>query len=167
MVDIAAGEPHRELTLRELMRGNILVLTVSRILWSMSSSIVWPFVSLYIIELGGNAPTIGKITALANVAGMLFFPLGGYLADKSGRAKLVGYSTLLFAGSLSVFAMAKSWQWIAAAMTIQSLVLFYMPALNAIMADSIPPGARGKILSLTISIPEAVRIFSPFIGGWC
>ena len=73
MVDIAAGEPHRELTLRELMRGNILVLTVSRILWSMSSSIVWPFVSLYIIELGGNAPTIGKITAMANVAGMLFF----------------------------------------------------------------------------------------------
>ena len=166
MVDNAAGEPQRELTLKELMRGNILVLTVSRIIWSMSSSIVWPFVSLYIIELGGDAPTIGKITALANIAGMLFFPLGGYLADKSGRAKLVGYSTLLFAGSLSLFAMAKSWQWIAAAMTIQSLVLFYMPALNAIMADSIPPGARGKILSLTISIPEAVRIFSPFVGGW-
>ncbi|MBT3284195.1 MFS transporter [Candidatus Bathyarchaeota archaeon] len=166
MVDIAAGEPSRELTLRELMKGNILVLTVSRIIWSMSSSIVWPYVSLYIIELGGNPPLIGKITALANIAGMLFFPLGGYLADKSGRAKLVGYSTLLFAGSLSIFAMAKSWQWIATAMVIQSLVLFYMPALNAIMADSIPPGARGKILSITISIPEAVRIFSPFIGGW-
>lgn len=166
MVDIAAGEPRRELTLRELMKGNILVLTVSRILWSMSSSIVWPYVSLYILELGGQARTIGKITALANVAGMLFFPLGGYLADKSGRAKLVGYSTLLFAGSLSIFAMATTWQWIASAMVIQSLVLFYMPALNAIMADSIPPGARGKILSITISIPEAVRIFSPFIGGW-
>ena len=166
MVDIAAGDPSRELPLRELMKGNILVLTVSRIIWSMSSSIVWPYVSLYIIELGGNPPLIGKITALANIAGMLFFPLGGYLADKSGRAKLVGYSTLLFAGSLSIFAMAKSWQWIATAMVIQSLVLFYMPALNAIMADSIPPGARGKILSITISIPEAVRIFSPFIGGW-
>ena len=166
MVDYAAGEPQRELTIRELMKGNILVLTVSRIIWSLSSSIVWPYVSLYIMELGGDPPIIGKITALANVAGMLFFPLGGYLADKSGRAKLVGYSTLLFAGSLSIYAMAKSWQWIATAMVIQSLVLFYMPALNAIMADSIPPGARGKILSITISIPEAVRIFSPFIGGW-
>jgi MFS family permease len=166
MVDIAAGEPRKELTLTELMKGNILVLTVSRILWSMSSSIVWPYVSFYIYALNGDAPLIGKITALANVAGMLFFPLGGYLADKSGRAKLVGYSTLLFAGSLSLFAMARSWQWIAAAMVIQSLVLFYMPALNAIMADSIPPGARGKILSITISIPEAVRIFSPVFGGW-
>jgi MFS family permease len=160
------GQQSQDLTLKELMKGNILVLTVSRIVWSMSSSIVWPYVSLFIIELGGEYETIGKISALAGMAGMLFYPLGGYLADKSGRAKLVGYSTLLFAGSFGIYAMAKSWEWIAAAMAIQSLVLFYMPALNAIMADSIPPGARGKILSLTISIPEAVRILAPYIGGW-
>ena len=166
MTDNAGAAQPKELTLRELMKGNILVLTVSRIIWSMSSSIVWPYASLYIIELGGSTVTIGKITALANVAGMLFYPLGGYLADKSGRAKLVGYSTLLFAGSFLIFSRAPSWEWIAVAMSVQSLVLFYMPALNAIMADSIPPGARGKILSLTISIPEAVRILSPFIGGW-
>ena len=166
MVEGTGAQQEQELTLRELMKGNILVLTVSRIVWSMSSSIVWPYASLYIIALGGDAPTIGKITALANVAGMLFYPLGGYLADKSGRAKLVGYSTLLFAGSFILFARAVSWEWVAVAMSIQSLVLFYMPALNAIMADSIPPGARGKILSLTISIPEAVRILAPYIGGW-
>ncbi len=166
MTDAAGETQTTELTLRELMKGNILVLTVSRIIWSMSSSIVWPYVSLFIIRLGGEYATIGKITALANIAGMLFYPLGGYLADKSGRAKLVGYSTLLFAGSFGLYAMAQSWEWIAAAMAIQSLVLFYMPALNAIMADSIPPGARGKIMSLTISIPEAVRILAPYVGGW-
>jgi DHA1 family multidrug resistance protein-like MFS transporter len=97
---------------------------------------------------------------------MLFYPLGGYIADKSGRAKLVGYSTLLYASSFLIFAFAPTWEWIAVAIAVQQLVLFYMPALNAIMADSIPPGARGKIMSLTISIPEAVRILAPFIGGW-
>lgn len=51
-------------------------------------------------------------------------------------------------------------------MAYQQLVLFYMPALNANMADSIPVGARGRILSLTMVIPEAVRIFIPYIGGW-
>ena len=83
-----------------------------------------------------------------------------------GRAKLVGYATLLYASSFLIYAFAPSWEWIAVAISVQQLVLFYMPALNAIMADSIPPGARGKILSLTISIPEAVRILAPFIGGW-
>ena len=156
----------REYSLRELMKGNILVLTVSRIIWSLSSSIVWPYQSLFIQDLGGTKPIIGLITALGNFTGMLFYPLGGYIADKSGRAKLVGYATLLFAGSFLIYAFAPSWEWIAVAISVQQLVLFYMPALNAIMADSIPPGARGKILSLTISIPEAVRILAPFIGGW-
>lgn len=156
----------KDYTLRELMKGNILVLTVSRIIWSLSSSIVWPYQSLFIQDLGGTKPIIGLITALGNFTGMLFYPLGGYIADKSGRAKLVGYATLLFASSFLIYAFAPSWEWIAVAISVQQLVLFYMPALNAIMADSIPPGARGKILSLTISIPEAVRILAPFIGGW-
>jgi DHA1 family multidrug resistance protein-like MFS transporter len=161
-----ADETPKEYTLRELMKGNILVLTVSRIIWSLSSSIVWPYQSLFIQDLGGSKPIIGLITALGNFTGMLFYPLGGYIADKSGRAKLVGYSTLLYASSFLIFAFAPTWEWIAVAISVQQLVLFYMPALNAIMADSIPPGARGKILSLTISIPEAVRILAPFIGGW-
>jgi MFS family permease len=153
-------------TLRQLMRGNILVLTVSRIIWSLSMSVVFPYQSLFIQELGGSKPVIGMITALGNVTGMIFYPLGGYLADKSGRAKLVGYATMLYASSFIVFVLAPTWQWMAVAIAFQQLVLFYMPALNAIMADSIPPGARGKILSLTIAIPEAVRILAPFIGGW-
>ncbi|TRO61443.1 hypothetical protein E2P71_00565, partial [Candidatus Bathyarchaeota archaeon] len=57
-------QPLKEYTLRELMKGNILVLTISRIIWSMSSSIVWPYQSLFIQDLGGSKPIIGLITAL-------------------------------------------------------------------------------------------------------
>ncbi|MBN2335854.1 MFS transporter [Candidatus Bathyarchaeota archaeon] len=163
---MAESEAKQELTFRELMQGNILVLTVSRIIWSLSMSVVFPYQSLFIQELGGSKPVIGLITALGNVTGMVFYPLGGYLADKSGRAKLVGYATMLYASSFIIYVLAPSWQWVAVAIAFQQMVLFYMPALNAIMADSIPPGARGRILSLTIAVPEAVRILAPFIGGW-
>jgi MFS family permease len=156
----------QDYSIKQLMKGNILVLTVSRIIWSMSMSVVNPYQPLFIQALGGSKPMIGLITALGSATGMIFYPLGGYLADKSGRAKLVGYATLLYAMSFIVFIMAPTWQWVAVAISFQQLVLFYMPALNAIMADSIPPGARGRILSLTIAIPEAVRILAPFIGGW-
>jgi MFS family permease len=148
------------------MKGNILVLTVSRVIWSVSGSIVYPYMSLYILELGGSKPQIGLVNAVAGIAGMFLYPVGGYIADKSGRAKLVGVSMFLYASSFLLFVFAPSWQWLAVGMAYQQLVLFYMPALNAIMADSIPVGARGKILSLTMVIPEAVRIFIPYIGGW-
>jgi len=153
-------------SLRSLMKGNILVLTVSRIIWSMSMSIVFPYLSLYILELGGSKPIVGMVNALGGLAGMFLYPIGGYLADKAGRAKFVGISTFLFASSFLIFIFAPTWQWLAVGIAYQQIVLFYMPALNAIMADSIPVGARGRILSLTIAIPEAVRIIIPYIGGW-
>ena len=105
---MAGSEAKQELTFRELMQGNILVLTVSRIIWSLSMSVVFPYQSLFIQELGGSKPVIGLITALGNVTGMVFYPLGGYLADKSGRAKLVGYATMLYASSFIIYILSPS-----------------------------------------------------------
>ena len=131
-------------SIRSLMKGNVLVLTVSRLIWSMSMSIVFPFLSLYIIDLGGTKPIVGMVNALGSVASMVLFPLGGYLADKAGRAKFVGIATFLFASSFLLFIFAPTWQWLAIGVVYQQIVLFYMPALNAIMADSIPVGARDE-----------------------
>jgi DHA1 family multidrug resistance protein-like MFS transporter len=148
------------------MRGNILVLTVSRVLWSISDSICFPYLSLYILSLGGTAETVGWVNAVGSLAAALLYPIGGYIADKAGRARLVGVSTLLYASSFVIFAFANSWEMLAVAYAYQQVVLFYMPALNAIMADSIPPGARGKVYSVTVAIPNAVRIISPYLGGY-
>lgn len=93
-------------SIRSLMKGSVLVLTVSRVIWSVSMSIVFPFLSLYIIELGGTKPIVGMVNALGSVASMFLFPVGGYLADKAGRAKLVGISTVLFASSFLLFIFA-------------------------------------------------------------
>ncbi len=148
------------------MRGNVLVLTVSRVLWSISDSICFPYLSLYILALGGTAETVGWVNAVGSLAAAILYPIGGYIADKAGRARLVGVSTLLYTSSFIIFAFANSWEMLAIAYAYQQVVLFYMPALNAIMADSIPPGARGKVYSVTVAIPNAVRIISPYLGGY-
>ena len=36
------------------MRGNILVMTICESVWRISVDIVWPFLSIYILELGGR-----------------------------------------------------------------------------------------------------------------
>lgn len=148
------------------MRGNVLVLTVSSILWSVSDSIVMAYFSLYILSLGGSPPIVGIINSVGSLAASVLYPIGGYIADKAGRAKLVGLSTLLYTSSFVVFAISPSWEWLAIAFAYQQIVLFYMPAINAIMADSIPIGARGKVYALTVGVPEAVRIVTPYFGGY-
>ena len=154
------------LSLRQIMKGNVLILTVSRVLWSISDSINMPYLSLYIIFLGGDATTVGWVNAVGAMAAAILYPIGGYIADKAGRARLVGVATLAYTTSFAVFALANSWYALAFAYAYQQVVLFYMPALNAIMADSIPVGARGKVYSVTVAIPNAVRIIAPYFGGF-
>ena len=155
-----------QLSLRSIMKGNVLVLTVSRVLWSMSDSLAWPYLSLYILFLGGTAEIVGFVYAIGTMAACVLYPIGGYIADKAGRARLVSMATLLYITSFAVFAFANSWEWLAFAYAYQQVVLFYMPALNAIMADSIPVGARGRIYAVTVSIPNAVRVITPYLGGY-
>jgi MFS family permease len=136
-------------------KGNYLILIISWILMDFASELPGTYYSDYVIQLGGNATILGLITfasflALATVQ----FP-GGYLADKYGRRKLV--STLTFGVALSFifYAAAPSWHFILVGAVIANLCLLYQPALNAMMADSVPKEKRGMgfaILNLIMSV---------------
>ncbi|MFP3951649.1 MAG: MFS transporter [Candidatus Bathyarchaeia archaeon] len=145
---------------------NIKVLMACRVLWSWSTSIVYPFFSLYILALGGTSREVGLINSLGILAGMILYPVGGYIADRSGRVKLIGYSTALYAASHLFFAFAQNWQMVALGQFLGQLFLFYMPAMNALEADSLPAGARGRGFAVIMAVPGAVRIIAPSIGGW-
>ena len=61
------------------MRGNILILTLTRVLGQFCRSMVFPYASLYILALGGKPAQIGQINALMPLAGLApgDYELGG------------------------------------------------------------------------------------------
>jgi MFS family permease len=71
----------------------------------------------------------------------------------------------MFAFSMLIFVVAWSWELLALGQFIQQLVLFYLPAMNAIMADSLPPKQRGIGFATTMAIPGAIGIIMPYVGG--
>ena len=148
------------------MQGNVRVLTICSILWRISVDIVWSYIGVYVIELGGEYSTVGWVMALGNFASMLLYPLGGYIADYHGRIKIMAYMTYAYALTFLIYVFTSSWQWVAVGMFMQSLVTFYLPAMQALMADSIPAKMRGIGFSATMAIPTAFGIASPLIGGW-
>ncbi len=148
------------------LTGNIRVLVVCRVLWSFSTSIVYPFFSLYILALGGTPAQIGLINSLGIIAGMFLYPVGGHIADRMGRVKLVGFSTYAYALSHLFFVFANNWQAVALGQFLSNLFLFYSPALNALQADSLPPGVRGRGFATIMAIPGSIRIIAPYVGGW-
>ena len=149
-----------------VMRGNVLVMTFCSILWRVSVDIVWTYIPLYVIALGGDYTTVGQVMAVGNLAAMILYPLGGYIADYHGRIKVMSYMTFVYGLSFLIFVFTNSWEWVAIGMFVQSLVTFYTPAMQALMADSLPPGSRGVGFAATMAIPSAFGIASPLIGGW-
>ena len=152
-------------TKKSLIPRNVLVLTLSRVIWSMSDTNIDHFISIYMQALGASVPVIGLINALGSFGAMLLYPVGGYIADKSGRVRLVASSTIIYVSSFIIYLWAPSWEWAAVAMIYQNMSLFYTPAMNAIMADSIPVGDRGKLYGFNFALPNIVRVVSPYLSG--
>ncbi len=148
-----------------IFKGNIRILVIGRALWTLGSSIPAPYYTLYMLALGATPSEIGLINALAIIGGTILEPIGGYLADKRGRVKLVGYATFGFALCYILFAIAPDWRLLGAGQILQQLLFFYAPGLNAIMADSLPPGSRGKGYALERAFPLALSFIAPYLGG--
>lgn len=148
--------------------GNYLILIISWIFMDFGNELPGTYYPDYVVnQLGGSATILGIIMFASMLALASVQFLGGYLADKYGRRALV--STLTFGVALSFvfFAVApsqpltllgfaiKGWHFVLLGAIIQNLCLLYQPALNAMMADSLPPEKRGmgfSILNLIMSV---------------
>jgi MFS family permease len=160
-----APTPKREFGIG-ILRGNLLWLVVCQCIWQFTTNIPSPYLPLYIQRLGGSPVDIGFVKSASALAGLFLYPLGGYIADKQGRVRLVSIATIVYAFSFIPFAYAPNWETLAVASFFQNLVLFYAPILTVLQADSMPVGMRGQGFAVALSIPSALGVISPFIGGY-
>jgi MFS family permease len=148
------------------LRGNVLIITITIILYRFVFASTAPYFSLYILALGGSPSVIGLTMSLGGLAGMLLYPIGGYIADHRGRVKIVGLTTFFYAATFLLYSFAMDWMWIMAGQFTSQLTLFYIPAMNAIMADSMPREQRGTGFAITSAIPQVIAILVPYISGY-
>ena len=147
------------------MRGNVLVLTISGALGMFTRSMVFPYAPLFILSLGGQPAEIGYVYALSPLGGLLIFPIAGYLADQTSRAKLIAYTDFFTSIVILLNVFAQSWHWIATARLIQGFAVLKQPASSAILADSLPPENRGRGMATMMSLSGILAIFAPYIAG--
>jgi MFS family permease len=62
--------------------------------------IVFSYSSLYILAVGGGEAEIGLVNSFGPLAGLIMFPISGYLTDRTGRVK-----PIVMAGYLSALAL--------------------------------------------------------------
>ena len=147
------------------LRGNIAVFSLTDLTGNFCRSMVFPYASLYILALGGDATQVGIVNAVAPLAGLLVFPIGGYLADHASRVRLIVLSMVLGGVIGLVFVFAPSWEAIAAAGLLMGFMAIQFPAYSALIADSLEPRERGKGIALMNTITSSLAIFGPYVAG--
>lgn len=148
------------------LKGNVLVMTISRILGFFSRGAVFPYVSLYILALGGTATNVGFIDSLRPLASLLIFPIAGFIADHSGRVKLIITAGYLSALTYLFHIFANNWIMLAIGNFIGGMIVFHFPAQSALMADSLSPEQRGIGIATASTIPGAVAVVAPYFAGY-
>src|SRR4030042_3907790 len=147
------------------IQGNFLLLMASWLVVDFFAELPGTYYPLYVKALGGTAGTIGIIGAAEMVArGLVQIP-GGYLADKYGRKWLIMTMTGLAGISRIFYVFAPTWEWIAIGAIILGLTGIYQPALEALIADSIPPERRGMGFGIVRLIGSVSTTPSPLLAG--
>lgn len=125
-----------------------------------------PFWSLYLVnELGANVWAVGILSMIQNSERLIFQLPGGLIADRFGRRKIIIYGTALRILTPILYLMAKNWVQVIPALIVNGATSIYMPAFNAIIADSLPEEERGAGYGAYRMITSTPQIFSPVIGG--
>ena len=150
----------------EFMNMNLRILTIRQTLGMFFRRMVLPYTSLFILAVGGDSAQIGIINSLRPLAGLVIFPISGYLTDRTGRVKLIALAGYLTALTMMVYVFAPSWHWIALGALLQGFMVFQFPPSSAILADSMEPRSRGTGIATMNTLANASAMFSPYIAGF-
>jgi len=146
-------------------RGNYAIVVISWILIDFAFELPATYYALYVLELGGTETIVGIIRfSLFLVMASVQYP-GGYLADKFGRKWLISSMTFGVAFCYILYAIAPSWHLILIGAVLLGLVSIYDPAVNAIVADSLPPEKRGMGFGIVTLIVGTTSTPGPFVAG--
>ena len=114
-------------SIRDVMKGNLLVFTLGDVLRQLSMFITFPFFSLYVQALGGSIVDIGIVNSLRALSGLLIYPIAGYVSDRYSRIKVIVATVYFVSPIWLLYAFAWDWRALAVANFVQGLMTFYFP----------------------------------------
>lgn len=152
-------------TALRFVSGNLLVFALTDLLGNFARGMVFPYASLYILALGGDAAQIGLIAFMGQLAGLFLLPVAGHITDHADRIRLIVLASLLSSLFLLLFIFAPGWQMLALAALLTGTVVFQFPAYASLIADSLSPQGRGRGIGILNTISSSLAIIAPYLAG--
>ena len=153
-----------------IWRRNLYVLFGVQMLSMVGFSMVFPFLPLYIKEIGVNTWGSvefwsGMVFSAQAITMMISAPLWGAVADRYGRKIMLIRATLGGAILIALMGFVQSAEQLTLLRAVQGLVTGTIPAANALVASSAPKEHSGEALGLLQTGTWIGVAVGPLLGG--
>jgi MFS family permease len=131
----------------------------------VTATLWWPYWSRYIVELGASKYQLGIVFMLEQSSQLILQLPGGVLADRLGRKRVIVVSSIFRALSPLIYLAFNIWYMVVPGMVLTQVSSMMMPAVNALIADSMPRENRAASYGVYRMMTWAPMIFTALIGG--
>lgn len=146
---------------------NFWILVGAAFIDRLGGGLVFPFFAVYITQKFDVGMTqVGQLFALFSVTGMIGGMLGGAMADKFGRKKMMIFGLIFSAITMVLFGLADSLAllWLVSG-TVGLLADTGFPAHHAMVADLLPEEKRAEGFGIMRVVANLAITIGPLIGG--
>lgn len=146
---------------------NVLAISTTNMLYQIFNGLWQLWWTLYLIdELNTPITIVGFLATIQSGSSILFQLPGGILADRIGRKKVIIFGTGLRVIAPIFLFTARSWQWVVPGVILNATTSLYMPAFNALIAESLPKERRGTAFGAYRMMTSIPGIFMPVVSGY-
>jgi len=148
------------------LERNIVVMLAALTLIGMGEELWLRFVPKYLEALGATILIISVYGALKDFLDSVYQYPGGWLADHWGRRRaLEAFAVIAIAGYV-MYVVSPNWVWVlVGTVGVSAWASLTLPAIFAIIGDSLPSERRAIAFSMQSIIKRLPRVVAPALGG--
>lgn len=158
------------ITLQKNMKHNFIIILVANFIVAASTTMIMPFLSLYIDTLGDFSESYiqkwaGLIFAATFISALLMSPIWGRIADKYGYKPIMIINCFGIATSIFLMGYVQNVEQFFLLRLAMGIVTGFIPTSMAFISKHTPKEIAGKTLGTLQMGSVGGTLFGPVIGG--
>ncbi|HFI0106554.1 TPA: multidrug efflux MFS transporter [Streptococcus suis] len=149
---------------------NLKVAWLGNFLTGVSFTLVMPFISVFVEELGVGAGQVEHYAGLAvsanALAAAVMAPIWGSLADRYGRKPMMVRAAFAMIFTMGGMAFVPNVFWLIVLRVLNGMFTGYIPNATALIASQVPTDKTGYALGTLSTGAVAGNLIGPTLGGF-
>ena len=147
------------------VQGNARVIVITEGVCAVPHQWLNAYLPLYMVALGVGRVEVGLLASLLTATQLLSTLLGGYLADRFGRKRVLVVGDIICWGvPLFLYTVARDPWYFWLGTIINGFVYVVLPGFQCLFVEDVPPERRSAVFGMLQLLTSLASLFAPVAG---